>query len=88
MKKDFKIFYNTLITTISSYNFFVDFEKVKKNRDRFIIELNILNSLIGRCNADFFKLFMKILDKYPNVIKVFPILLATRENCIELIDNL
>ena len=33
--------------SISSYDYYIDFEKVIKNVDEIKVELNILNSLIG-----------------------------------------
>ena len=42
-----------------------------------IIELNILNSLIGE--KDIEQKFLSLLDKYPEVLKCIPILLAVRQ---------
>lgn len=36
--------------SISTYNYYVDFEKVYRNVDEVKIELNILNSLVGSKN--------------------------------------
>lgn len=36
--------------SISSYDYYIDFEKVIKNVDEIKVELNILNSLIGSKN--------------------------------------
>lgn len=64
--------------SIASYEYYVDFEKIHKNVDGIKIELNILNSLIGSKNIR--EDFRNIVKKYPNTLKVIPILLAKREN--------
>lgn len=69
-------FYDTLIDTNRGYNFFVDWNKVKRHVDRYKIEFNILNSLIG--SKDFDSDLRKILTEYPQVLPVIPILLAIR----------
>jgi hypothetical protein len=38
--------------SISSYDYYIDFEKVIKNVDEIKVELNILNSLIGSKNIE------------------------------------
>lgn len=63
--------------SISSYDYYVDFEKVYRNLDKIKIELNILNSLIGE--KDIEQKFLFLLDKYPEVLKCIPILLAVRQ---------
>ena len=62
--------------SISSYDYYVDFEKVKKNVGDIKIELNILNSLVGSKNIE--SDFEKIVSKYPETLKCIPILLAVR----------
>ena len=69
-------FYDTLIDTNRGYNFFVDWDKVKRHVDRYKIEFNILNSLIG--SKDFDSDLRKILTEYPQVLPSIPILLAIR----------
>lgn len=64
--------------SISSYAYYVDFEKVYRNVDAIKIELHILNSLIGSKNIK--EDFINIIKNYPNTLKVIPVLLAKREN--------
>lgn len=62
--------------SISDYRYYVDFEKVHQNIDKIKVELNILNSLIGSDNieADFQDLY----QRYPEILKCVPLLLAVR----------
>ncbi len=64
--------------SISSYEYYVDFQKVHNNVDSIKVELNILNSLIGSKNIK--SDFESLLKRYPETLKVIPILLAKREN--------
>ena len=64
--------------SIADYNYYVDFEKVYRNVDAIKVELNILNSLIG--SKDIENKFRVLLKKYPEILKVIPVLIAKREN--------
>ena len=64
--------------SISSYDYYIDFEKVIKNVDEIKVELNILNSLIGAKNIE--DEFEKIVTRYPEILKCIPLLLAVRGN--------
>ena len=64
--------------SISTYDYYVDFEKVYRNVDEVKIELNLLNSLIG--SKDIKTDFVNLLKRYPEILKAIPILLAKREN--------
>ena len=71
---------------ITQWNYFVNWEKVLRNIAPIETELNILNTLIGK--VDLKSEISSIIKKYPNVIKAFPILLAIRDNSIDvLIDT-
>ncbi|MGN8730183.1 type II restriction endonuclease [Hornefia butyriciproducens] len=76
---------NKFRASISTYDYYVDFEKVHKNVEDIKIELNILNSLIGSKNIK--EEFVAILQKYPETLKVIPILLAKRESEIYCQDD-
>ena len=64
--------------SISTYDYYVDFDKVYRNVDEVKIELNILNSLIGSKSIE--KDFEKIVTKYPETLQCIPLLLAVRGN--------
>lgn len=63
-------------SSISGYNYYIDFDKVIKNVEEIKVELNILNSLIG--SKDIEADFEKIVTKYPETLTCIPLLLAVR----------
>ena len=85
MKRNFNEWLETFRSSIATYSYYVDFEKVYVNIDAIKVELNILNSLIGSKNieAD----FEKLLKDYPQILKCIPILLAVRCQDIYTIDG-
>ena len=74
----FEYFFKTLTDSIFTWDYFVDFEKVKKNIHLIEKELNLLNVLIGKNDID--KEFISLVSEYPNVRKVLPILIAIRNS--------
>ena len=85
MKRNFNEWLENFRSSIATYSYYVDFEKVYGNIDAIKVELNILNSLIGSKNieAD----FEKLLKDYPQILKCIPILLAVRGREIYAIDG-
>jgi type II restriction enzyme len=75
-KEVFEYLIDTLTDSIFTWDYFVNFEKVKKNIHLIEKELNLLNVLIGKGNIE--KEFINLLIDYPNVRKVLPILIAIR----------
>lgn len=86
MQKDFTGFINTLKSSIKTWDYFVNWQKVFNNRAEVEIALNKLNYLIGK--ADLKLAFNTLYQSNPDIIKTFPILLAVRENKLELLDTL
>ncbi|AMW33267.1 type II restriction endonuclease [Fervidobacterium islandicum] len=76
-------FLGTILKTNKTYNFFVDWDKVKEFVEKHRIEINILSTLIH--SADFDSDLRKILRKYPEVLAVIPMLIAVRENSISVL---
>lgn len=76
--RDFNKWLSSFKESIADYKYYVDFEKVYRNVDNIKIELNILNSLVGSKNIE--NDFKKLINKYPEVLKVIPILIAKRES--------
>ena len=85
MKRNFNEWLETFRSSIATYSYYVNFEKVYGNVESIKVELNILNSLIGSKNieAD----FENILTRYPETLKCIPILLAKRESEIFATDD-
>lgn len=82
----FDYFMDTLNTQgLMDYDYFVNWQKVLQNIDAIEIYLNILNSIIGK--EDITTALMKILHKYPEVMTVFPILLAVRNKSLEVLTD-
>ena len=83
--RDFMTWLSGFRDSIADYGYYIDFEKVHRNVEGIKVELNILNSLIGSKNieAD----FEALLEKYPEILKCIPLLLAVRANEIYAIDG-
>ncbi len=83
--RDFITWLSVFRDSIADYGYYIDFEKVHRNVEGIKVELNILNSLIGSKNieAD----FEVLLEKYPEILKCIPLLLAVRANEIYTIDG-
>ncbi|WP_428024164.1 type II restriction endonuclease [Arcobacter sp.] len=75
---NFRDLIDTLQDSIFTWNYFTDFEKVKLNVKKVEIELNILNYLIGK--EDIENEFIQLVEKYPNIRKALPLLIAVRKN--------
>ena len=76
--RDFDSWLSKFRLSISRYDYYVNFDKVVENVEKYKIELNILNSLIGSKNIE--DDFEKIIEKYPETLKCIPVLLAVRGN--------
>ena len=85
MTKDFNQWLSTFRESIANYTYYVDFDTVYKNYEDIKIELNILNSLIGSKNIE--NDFEALVQRYPEVLKVIPILIAKREMDIYCMDE-
>lgn len=85
MKRDFDEWLLTFTDSIANYKYYIDFETVYKNAEMYKIELNMLNSLIGSKNIE--NDFRILIEKYPEVIKCIPILLAVRQSEIIVLDD-
>lgn len=85
LNRDFAIWLSGFRNSIADYRYYIDFAKVHRNIDDIKIELNILNSLIG--SNDIEGDFERLLQKYPEVLKCIPLLLAVRANEIYAMDD-
>ncbi|GCC11087.1 type-2 restriction enzyme DpnII [archaeon] len=78
-------FIKTIVDTNRSYSFFVDWKKVISNAAKYRIEINILNSLLG--SGDLKRDIKALLEKYPEVTQVIPILIAVRDLRLKIIED-
>ena len=78
MKRNFNSWLSSFRDSIADYKYYIDFEKVHRNVDEIKVELNILNSLIGSRNIE--DDFKNLTQRYPEVLKCIPLLLAVRAN--------
>ena len=77
---------NSLIETNHTYSFFVDWEKAIKNQAAFKYELSLLSSMKNSSNPT--NDLKSLISKYPEVVKVLPILLAFRDGVTSVIKVL
>lgn len=77
---------DTFIETNHTYDFFVNWTKVAQNRNTFKYEVALLRSLQKSSNPT--TDFRNLLGRYPEVIKVIPILLACREGIIKVLNSI
>lgn len=86
MKKEFKLFLSQLKDTNATLDYFVDFEKVRKNINKISLKLNQLNYLIGKENLK--KAIEDVYDENKKAFDVLNILIAVRNaKETKLIDN-
>ncbi len=85
MKKDFNNLITTFKSSIKTWDYFVNWKKVFANSSDLEITLNKLNYLLGKENLkDEFK---KLYSSNPDIVKALPVLLAVRENKLEVFDK-
>ena len=77
-KEIFEYLIETLKDSIFTWDYFVEFQKVKKNITKIEKELNLLNILIGKEAIE--TEFLDLVTEYPKVRTVLPILIAIRNN--------
>ena len=73
-----KFFFDNLLPSNKTYEYFVDWDKVKNMVKKHLVELSLLNSLtkIDASNRD--EHFRHLLKDYPKIIEVIPLLIAER----------
>lgn len=83
----FEYLYKNFIPTIADFDYLVDWQMVLHNKRKYELLLNNLNFLLGK-KASFREDFEYLIKENPAIVEALPILLATREIEINLIDNL
>lgn len=78
MNRDFNTWLSSFRDSIANYEYYINFQKVYCNIDSIKVELNILNTLVG--SKDIKNDFKILVNKYPEILKCIPLLLAVRSN--------
>ena len=89
-KRNFNDWFKNFKSTINSYDYYVNFEKVYFNVEAIKISLNLMNSLIGSKKIE--EDFEALMTRYPEIITCIPILIAVRlkdigKNGLEILDD-
>ncbi len=71
-------FFNALLPTNKTYEYFVDWNKVKNVINKYLDELSLLNSLTKVGTAEREKHLYSLLAKYPQIVEIIPFLIAER----------
>lgn len=85
MARNFEKWLGNFRPSICNYTYYVNFGKVYENVDDIRVELNIMNSLIG--SRDIEGDFRKLVNRYPEILKCIPTLLAVRDSKIFAMDE-
>jgi len=86
MTKDFTNLITTFKSSIKTWDYFVNWKKVFTNASDLEITLNKLNYLLGKENLkDEFK---KLYSSNSDIVRALPVLLAVRENKLEVFDKI
>lgn len=79
---------NVFLTSLSITNrtpeYYVNWDKVERETKKFELELNTLNYLIGKENI--FDETLKLFMQQPNLIKVIPSLIASRDKVLDILS--
>jgi len=80
----YNYFLSTIVESNKTWEYFVDWEKVRRNVRKIERALNLLNSVIGKSNIK--DELRDLIREYPQVINAIPILVAIRDCDISIID--
>lgn len=79
-------FFKTLLPTNRTYDYYVNWEKVKSNVITYLTEISLLNSLTKIDKSKREEKLAEIISKYPEVIPVIPLIIAIREKNVIVLD--
>jgi len=85
MNKTFTELIDGFKSSIKTWDYFVNWDKVSANSADLEISLNKLNYLLGKENLK--DEFAKLYESNPDIVKALPVLLAVRENKLEVFDK-
>jgi len=79
-------FFNTLLKTNWTYDYFVGWDKVRQNVKKFTKEICLLNALT-KIDPEYRKRELKgVFIRYPETIPVIPLIIAVREEKISILE--
>lgn len=76
----FEHFFNTLLPSNRTFEYFVDWRKVRRNVRKYLNEISLLNSLTKLNGKELEEHFVELLNKHGEVVTVIPLLIAERFN--------
>jgi type II restriction enzyme len=79
-------FFASLLKTNWTYDYFVEWEKVRKNIRYLVKEISILNSLSKMPSSERRNELKTIFTKYPETVPIIPLIIATREKTIPILE--
>jgi len=79
-------FVETLLPTNRTYEYYVDWSKIKANLDKYITEISLLDALIHIKPDKRKDKLAEIISKYPDVVKIIPLIIAMRENNLMVLE--
>jgi type II restriction enzyme len=79
-------FFKTLLSTNRTYDYYVDWEKVKNNVKKYLTEISLLNSLTKIEPEARENKLIEIFSRYPEVIPVIPLIIAIRDKNVMVLD--
>jgi len=82
----FSYFFKTLLKTNWTYDYFVDWRKVKENIRKYVKEISLLNSLTKISPKERKAELREIFVQYPETIPVIPSIIAIREKSIPVLE--
>lgn len=85
MNKDFNHLVSTFKSSIKTWDYFVNWNKVFANSAELEIALNKLNYLLGK--DDLRSEFYKLYESNSDIVRALPVLLAVRESNLEIYDK-
>lgn len=79
-------FEETLLITNHTYEYFVNWDKVFNNINKFSNEIDILNKLTKVNSEEIEACFREIINSNPNVIPILPSIVALRDKNVDILD--
>lgn len=84
--REFNEWLDTMTDTVADWTYYTDFPKIYAKVEEMKLELNMMNSLIGSKNIR--EEFLMMVKKYPEILRVVPILIAKRVKDLIIIKDI